>query len=182
MDADTVSLLNGTYSDLTVKMDLNAPTLSGPYLMDNLVMTENTSDTDSETDTDTEIEHKAFHFRLPSCVGVEEAAIAASDSLRLADGVSASSMPSYVYCDGDGLTEIGEDAAVQAHVYSTGDQFLRERTHIHGKAISEGAVETQNGVTVDGGIKENRHILKSRTYAWDVEFPIMDAGVDLTAG
>ena len=177
LDANAQSLLSSEYNDLKIRVVLNAPALSSPYLFDNLVLVENSSpDTGSDTDTG---DLRYFQFVLPSGVPLAETAIAASESIRIADGVTVGTLPSTVYCDGTGVTEIGADALIKADVVTVGNQFLRERAHITGKVLTRGSVTKQNSVVVNGGTTEHGDFERSDDFSWEVNIPNMGPGVNL---
>lgn len=174
---NVLTALDGDYDDLQFTIALNADPGSGPYLFDNLQITQSGDvDADSDNEPDTEEESAVegnLSLSIPAEVGLHQVTLGASDSMRVADFVSIigeNGQGGSVTCTGTGLVEVLPDCVIDGHVLSRGRISLKDRVLVHGNVKSEDAIDAPTAF-IEGEVVPNTDIEVNNRYAWQVEFP-----------
>jgi hypothetical protein len=187
LDANTMSLLSGTYSDLAIKVVLNAPTLSAPYLIDNLVIAEPTSvpdDTaaDSAQETDNGSTSVTFTIPFPEGQGPDDFALFAGENLSIGDRSMVLDDYGYAAVGTAGTTTVNLGSySTSGTVYSNYKVWLRDGAKVAGDVVAPSGIEIQNLYTIEGQVKQESFMTKP--FSWTVDIPAYaDPGIHLNAG
>lgn len=124
---------------------------------------------------------QTFTIQLPNAVGLANVAVAATDTLRVADRASmVSPSTGFVTMTNTGTvqTEVGTDTKL-GNIASQSPIVIRDRSKVSGDVQSAGTVTLVNGATVSGVIKQNTPITPVQTFSWTVTFPTPGANVTL---
>jgi hypothetical protein len=122
-----------------------------------------------------------FTIRLPNPVGLPSVAVAASDTLRVADRASTiSPLTGAVSLVNTGTvqTDVGADTKLGT-IISQSAIVIRDRSKVSGDAQSAGDISLINGATVSGTVKRLTAITPLQTFSWTVTFPAPGSAVSL---
>jgi len=137
--------------------------------------------TDTETRSGALTGPQTFTISLPNPVGLPGVAIAATDTLKVADRASAvSPLTGLVSFTSTGTvqTDIGTDTKLGT-VVSQSAIAIRDRSKLSGDAQSAGDISLINGATVSGTVKRFTAITPLQTFSWTVTFPTPGAPINL---
>lgn len=166
--ADVQAALNGTATDVSFRVILNAPS-GTTFTLDNLeVSDEGTSDPEVGTTDSVE-----FSLAVPAGSAISDFVISGTNKVTVDDRstISAPGAGSKIGSLGAGRLELGAAVKAYADVVSVGDvDFLRSHAHVYGEILTAGTVLQQNNVVVDGGITTGAAVTPAVT-TWTVEWP-----------
>jgi hypothetical protein len=169
--------LEGTYSDLVIKVVLNAPNVGAPYRFDRIDLASSTSGGGS-TSPPGDVASAGLTITYPQGVSLSNVFMSASDLLQIDDRVTlaqAGQLPE-VAGMGSGGVELGAGTNAFTNVKSGGNAYLRSSAHVHGSLVAAGDyIPQQADVRVDGGAAEFTAVPKA-TKTIDVTFPSTNLG------
>lgn len=159
-----LTALNGSYTDLRLRIIINGPTNSNPYLLDNIVFT---------TAPGAPGTVSSFSITIPEGVAPPDAFMTSTERLQVDDQVVLGTQQKLEAIGNIGTAgfELGSLAVANANVYNqAGAAYLRSQSSIRGFLRTTGAVTTQPPVTVTGGTFPNS-VVNSSTVTWQVPWP-----------
>jgi hypothetical protein len=174
LPANIEAALEGTYSDLEIKVVINAPSASSPYLLDNL----NVGPTGATPST-----QKTTSFPLPDGVRRRDVALAANGVLKIGDGahtVTTTGGAAPVANSGSGTgtnTYYGFNAS-SGSLTSRPDVTLKDGASVQGDLVTAGQIVRGDGGldgTVSGSVTEHAPFA-TKDMTWTVTFPPVSNG------
>jgi len=167
---DIRSALESDAADVTVRIVLNAPTGVGEFLVDNLVVSDDTTGGGAEEVTTAP---KSISVSYPR--GIPISAVLASGTEKLTiDDRSTLGRPgglNVLSSVGPAKTEFGAGVTAYADVFSMGSvDFLRSQSHVTGNVTTEGTIVQQDNVTIDGEARVGVEVA-SASINWAVDWP-----------
>lgn len=167
--ADVQSAMAAASGDLTFRLALNVPSGLGAFLIDDLVVDDETPSEEPPADASL----VRFSLTYPGGAKPTQVFMSALDRLTLDDGVTAgvAGEAPFLASIGPSTSEFGARVKAYADVTSEGDvDFLRSDSSVFGDVTTEGAIVRQNNVTILGAAREGV-VLDSSTLEWDVDWP-----------
>ncbi len=171
--------LEGNYSDLRLKVVVNGPSLSSPYLLDNIDI----ADAPPPPPPPPPPPNVAsFSLSTPSDVSVDDTFMAATHHLsyfsqaRIGEIGEAPALANF----GTTATYLQAEAKAYGNIYSTPSVQLDSKTLVQGFVKTAGTVSKQGVGTSDepvvtGGIFNSTSVTSS-VISWDVTWPDVSAG------
>jgi hypothetical protein len=151
LPSNVETALEGTYSDLRLRVVLNTPSTSSTILLDHFDIADTGGSPLPPPAT-------TLVFSYPKGQSLSSVFMSASDRLQIDDRVTlaqAGQLPVVAGLGSSGV-EVGSGAGVHSNVYSGSSAFLRASSHIYGFVKAAGGVtKQQTDVVVDGGITQN---------------------------
>lgn len=166
-----VGALSGAYTDLTIKVIINAHVFPQPYLIDNVVLT-NLGEPDPPPGT---AEVSTFTLQVPAGVGARDTFVSATDRVSILSQAHAGAEGSTpaIASFGTATTYLQADAQAFANLFSVGPVQLDVKVRVHGSItaplVGKQGVGTSDAPTVSGG--ETTGTPTSEAISWDVEWP-----------
>ncbi|HVY29587.1 MAG TPA: lectin-like protein [Polyangiaceae bacterium] len=168
--ANVETTLEGTYSDLDIKIVLNAPSGGAPYLFDHIDL--------ADTGTPMPVPAPGLTLTYPKGAPLSSVFMSASDALQIDDRVTlaqSGQLPEVAGL-GSGGVELGAGTQAFANIKSGGSAYLRASSHVYGSLRAVGDVTfQQTDVKVDGGSTKFTVVDKATT-TLDVDFPSTTLG------
>ena len=164
--------LEGTYSDLRLRIVLNTPNTSAPLLLDRFDVSESVS---------TPAPGNALKFTYPKGQALSSVFLSASDRLQLDERVTLSnaSAPRVFGGLGSGGVQVGAGTQLYGNLFSGAAALLRSGSHVYGSVTAAGGVTRESGALVDGSTTQNTPVPVETTTV-NVIFP--PAGSAKTVG
>lgn len=160
--------LSSPATDVSFVVILNAPNGTGPFTIDNLVV----SDDDSSND-DSATAAETLTLSVPRGVAVGDVLMSGTNVLTIDDRSTLGQNDELINISGLGsaTSELGAGVEIHANLSSVGDvDFLRSSSHVYGSVTTNGVIREQNDVVIDGGRFEGANI-ESATTTWTVDWP-----------
>jgi hypothetical protein len=159
--------LEGTYTDLRVRIIINAQVLSSPYLLDNIEIAE-AGTTEPPQGTDSQ-----FSVVIPVGQTRQSMFLSASEYLQVDDRVELNLSGQVTNVAGLGSPGVQFGSAVSGHtsIHSVGNVWLRSQTEVEGFVRTEGIIDKQDATVTVLGAEQPNTAVPRRTLSWAVVFP-----------
>ena len=167
LPAAVKTALEGSYSDLRLRIVLNTPNTSSPLLLDNLDIGNAGDGLPPDT---------TLNLTYPKGQSLSSVFLSASNRLQVDDRVTLAQAGEGALLAGLGSegVEVGAGARVYGNLYGGGSVLLRSSSHVYGSVAAAGAVTKQQAdVAIDGTTVQNTPV-PTATLTMNVMFP--DAG------
>lgn len=167
--------LEGSYSDLRIKIIINGPDLGSPYLLDNIDLVEGGGPPSPPSNV-----HQ-FSVVVPEGQTRSSMFLSASHYLQVDDRVEIALAGSVTNVAGLGApgSQFGSDLEGHTNLFSVGNIWLRSQTVVDGFVRTEGIISEQDGTVHVSGARQPGASVPTRTFSWDVEFPSSPAPLAL---
>ncbi len=169
--ADTLTALLDVYEDARLIVILNAPVLSAPYLLDNIILTNDTVPTPTPTPTPGEVVE--FSLNGPSTVPLLSIALNSHTTMKIGANVQVESPEldqSIISSLGETPFQMVEPDATLGTVISAGNAALGDRVHLQGSLIAPSSTLGQN-VLIDGDTVTDAILEPYTEIPFKIEFP-----------
>lgn len=163
LSTDLVNKLSQSYSDLRVKLTLNVPSGPGRYLFDNLSFGATAPSSSTLPPA-----AMSFSVSLPRELSLDDTALGATSSLRIADRARVSTSEggfAAIASTGTAETNIGVEAQT-GNIASVGPVVLRDRARVTGQIASEATISLAAGAVVTGAQLAPRSQSPFQTLSW----------------
>ncbi len=202
LPAAVESKLEGSYTDLTLKVVVNAPRLSAPYLIDNLVLGEpggsggtggtggtgGSSTTGGSTGTGgtagssgsggvSGAGGETFTVRIPAGSPLENTCVSATSQLVFDDRTTLG-VPGQLVAVGNlgsNGTSLAAGTHLEGNLSSVSSVFLASNAQVTGFVHTGGTITKQAGAMVLGSELENQVVAGADT-TWNVAWPLSNGG------
>ncbi|MBN2343754.1 MAG: hypothetical protein JXX29_10445 [Deltaproteobacteria bacterium] len=168
---ETLAALESEYDDARLIVIINAPQLSAPYLLDNIVLT---NDTISDPDPiPTEGEVIEFSLRGPRIAPIASIALNSHTTMKLGANVQVESPElenSIVSSLGDTPFRMVEPDATLGTLISGGNADIGDRVHLNGSLVAPSYTLGQ-GAVVDGDTVTEAILEPQTVIPFKIEFP-----------
>lgn len=168
LSSELRTALAGDYGDLRIRIVLNAPGSSSPYLFDNLVVASSSSPDDPP-----EPEVTTLSVVIPSTHERSAMVLSASEQLRIDERAEIGSAGTFTNVASLGASgaQLGAEVKAHANLISVGDAVLRSQARVDGLVRTSGLIAKQDGSVRVLGAEQAGWPVTARTLAWEVEFP-----------
>jgi hypothetical protein len=162
------ALEGNNYSDLRVKVVINAPSAGAPYLLDHIDLA------DAGTPAPpTGGGGDVLSLVTPQGQSRSTMLLSASNDLQVDDRVEVGDAGSSVNVAGLGASGTRFGSAVLGHnnIYSVGNVLLRSQARVEGFVRTEGRIDEQDATVRILGQKQPGFDVPTQTFSWTVKFP-----------
>jgi hypothetical protein len=159
--------LEGTYSDLRLKVILNAPDLGSPYLFDNLDFADGTAPPASGSN------EQQIAVVVPQGQTRASMFLSASNYLQVDDRVEiglAGTLTNVAGLSSPGA-QFGSALNGHTNVFSVGNVWLRSQAVVDGFVRTQGIITKQDATVHITGAEQAGVDVPTRTFGWAVAFP-----------
>jgi hypothetical protein len=159
--------LAGSYSDLQLRIIINAPAFASPYLLDRIDIAAS-----GGGGTQPPVPGATISVTVPRGVPLSSAFMSATQRLQIDDRVAlaqAGQLPT-VASLGQAGAELGAGVVANTNVTSLGSVALRSAAHVVGAVTTGGQIVPQNDVKIDGQQSQGA-VVTPVTTSWTVAFP-----------
>jgi hypothetical protein len=167
LPANVVTALGGSYSDLQLRVVINAPAFAAPYLVDHVDVASTSGGGGTPSPS-----ASTLSVMVPRGLPLSSAFISATQRLQIDDRVTLAdpSQRPTVSSLGQAGAELGAGVVANTNVTSVGNVTLRSAAHVLGAVTTAGQIITQNDVRIDGQ-RSTGATVAPQTTSWTVTFP-----------